>query len=70
MAPGVTTHLLMLLKGKPCAYREYDSRTALDADGNATALAPNGQRVFAMTFAPTSREFMSGAVSLQVETQT
>ena len=42
----------------------------MDENGNATPLAPNGQRVFAVTFAPTSREFMSGAVSLQVETQT
>ena len=72
MAPGVTVAPLdaLLEEGSRALTTEYDSRTALDADGNATALAPNGQRVFAVTFAPTSREFMSGAVSLQVETQT
>ena len=72
MAPGVTVAPLdaLLEEGSRAMTTRYDSKTVQVEGGDSAALAPNGQRVFAVTFAPTSREFMSGAVSLQVETQT
>ena len=70
MAPGVTVAPLdtLLVEGGRAASSLYRSREDLDENAEPQPLAPNGQRVFAVTFAPTSREFLSGALSLSVET--
>ena len=71
MAPGVTVASLdsLLDEGGKAMSSRYDSRQSTFGSTQVDPLAPNGQRVFAVTFAPTSREFLSGALSVQVETQ-
>ena len=68
-APGVTVAELdeLLEQGSRASSASYDS-TGLDTEGNPRPLGPNEQRVFAVTFSPTSKDFLSGALSLDVRT--
>ena len=71
MAPGVEIGSLdrLLVDGPSASGPSYSTRTDLNDDGDlGFPLQPGAQRAFAVTFAPTSRGFLAGALSFSVET--
>ena len=64
MAPGVEVPLdRLLIDGPSASGVSYNTRTDLNEDDEVGfPLQPGAQRAFAVTFAPTSRGFLAGAL--------